>query len=55
MNRLTAFFSGKGPRDRDYKRATTIEFEQSFEPVFVELQVTDDTGSQQPEFVATVF
>lgn len=55
MNRLTAFFTGKGPHDRDYKRATTLEFEQSFEPVFVELLVTDDTGSQQPEFVATVF
>lgn len=54
-NRLTAFFSGIGPHQRDYKRATTIEFEQSFEPVFVELLVTDDTGSQQPEFVATVF
>jgi hypothetical protein len=55
MNRLTAFFTGKGPHDRDYKRAITLEFEQSFEPVFVELLVTDDTGSQQPEFVATVF
>jgi len=55
MNRLTAFFTGQGPHDRDYKRATTLEFEQSFEPVFVELLVTDDTASQQPEFVATVF
>ncbi|MFT4820667.1 MAG: hypothetical protein ACI9PN_001529, partial [Candidatus Azotimanducaceae bacterium] len=54
-NRLTAFFTGKGPHDRDFKRATTLEFEQSFEPVFVELLVTDDTASQQPEFVATVF
>jgi len=55
MNRLTAFFMGEGPHNRDYKRATTIEFEHSFEPVFVELLVTDDTGSQQPEFVARVF
>jgi len=46
MNRLTAFFIGTGPNDRDYKRATTLNFEQSFEPVFVELLVTDDTGSQ---------
>tara|TARA_R110002072_G_scaffold5527_7_gene35407 strand:+ start:1810 stop:2334 length:525 start_codon:yes stop_codon:yes gene_type:complete len=55
MNRVTAFFTGKGPSDRDYKRAVTLEFEQSFEPVFIELQVTDNTGSQQPEFVATAF
>lgn len=54
-NRMTAFFTGKGPMERDYKRATTLTFEQSFEPVFVELQVTDNTGSQQPEFVGTVF
>jgi hypothetical protein len=54
-NQLTAFFSGKGPHERDYKRATTVKFEQSFEPVFIELSITDDTGSQQPEFVAAVF
>lgn len=54
-NRLTAFFIGKGPQDRNYKRAATVSFEQSFEPVFVELQVTDSTASQQPEFVAKVF
>lgn len=54
-NELTAFFSGTGPHERDYKRATTVTFEQSFEPVFIELSITDDTGSQQPEFAAAVF
>ena len=54
-NQVTAFFTGKGPHDRDYKRATTVTFEQSFEPVFVELSITDNTGSQQPEFMAAVF
>ncbi len=54
-NRITAFFSGAGPHERDYKRGTTISFEQSFEPVFVELSIEDDTGSQQPEFTAAVF
>ncbi len=54
-NEITAFFTGKGPHNRDYKRAATVTFEQSFEPVFVELSITDSTGSQQPEFVAAVF
>ena len=55
QNQLTAFFVGKGPAERDYKRAVSLDFEQSFEPVFVELSITDDTGSQQPEFAAVVF
>ena len=54
-NRLTAFFVGTGPHDRDYKRAATVSFTQSFQPVFIELSITDDTDSQQPEFVAAVF
>lgn len=54
-NRITAFFSGEGPHERDYKRATTLSFEQSFEPVFVELSIADNTGNQQPEFAASVF
>ena len=54
-NQVTAFFIGKGPNEREYKRATSINFEQSFEPVFVELTVTDDAGRLQPEFDAAVF
>jgi hypothetical protein len=53
-NELTAVFVGKGPRERDYKRAVTTDFEQSFEPVYVELSITDSIASQQPEFVARV-
>jgi len=54
-NTLTAVFTGQGPHDRDYKRATTVEFEQSFEPVFVELGITDSTEIQQPRFSARVY
>ena len=54
-NQITAFFIGKGPSEREYKRATSVDFEQSFEPVFVELTVSDDAGRLQPEFAATVF
>jgi hypothetical protein len=53
-NRLTAFFTGRGPSGRDYRRAATVEFDKTFEPSFVELKITDSTAKYQPEFVATV-
>ena len=53
-NRLTAFFTGRGPSGRDYRRAATVEFDNTFEPSFVELKITDSTAKYQPEFVATV-
>jgi hypothetical protein len=54
QNRLTAFFTGRGPSGRDYRRATTVEFEKSFEPAFVELAISDSTANYQPEFSAAV-
>ena len=53
-NRVTAFFVGRGPSGRDYRRAATVDFEKSFEPMFVELAIEDSTASYQPEFVARV-
>src|SRR5262249_43429020 len=53
-NRLTAFFTGRGPEGRDYKRAATVEFEKTFEPTTVELKISDSEAKYQPEFVATV-
>jgi hypothetical protein len=53
-NELTAVFVAKGPHERDYKRAVTTRFEQSFAPVFVELNIADSVASQQPEFSASV-
>lgn len=53
-NRLTAFFTGRGPSGRDYRRATTVEFEKSFEPAFVELAISDSGAKYQPEFSAAV-
>jgi len=53
-NRITAFFTGRGPNGRDYRRATTVEFEKSFEPTFVELAISDSTAKYQPEFRAAV-
>lgn len=54
QNRLTAFFTGRGPSGRDYRRAATVEFEKSFEPAFVELAISDSGASYQPEFTAAV-
>ena len=54
QNRLTAFFVGRGPNGRDYTRATTVEFEKSFEPTFIELAINDSTAKYQPEFSAAV-
>ena len=54
QNQLTAFFTGRGPEGRDYRRATTVTFEKSFEPSYVELKISDSTAKYQPEFVATV-
>jgi hypothetical protein len=53
-NQLTAFFTGRGPEGRDYRRATTVTFEKSFEPSYVELKISDSTAKYQPEFLATV-
>lgn len=53
-NELVAVFHGIGPHERPYKRATSVEFEHGFEPVFVELTVRDVAGQQAPEFLASV-
>ena len=53
-NRVTAFFTGTGPNGRDFRRATTVEFEKGFEPTFVELAISDVTADYQPEFTADV-
>lgn len=53
-NRVTAFFTGRGPQGRDYRRATTVEFDKGFEPTFIQLAISDNTGDYQPDFVADV-
>ncbi len=52
---LTAFFTGQGPHDRDYKRATSIKFEKGKEPKYIELQIKDVQGKLQPDFVVKVW
>lgn len=52
---IVAFFTGKGPHERDYKRATTIKFDKGAEPKYIELRIKDSTGKLQPEFDVKVW
>ena len=47
---LVAFFTGKGPHERDYRRGTTLEFDKQTESKYIELQIKDVTRNLQPEF-----
>ena len=52
---LVAFFTGKGPHDRDYRRGATIKFDKGAEPKYIELQIRDSGGKLQPEFDVKVW
>ncbi len=54
-HRIDAFFTGRGPQQRDYKRATTLKFEKGTEPRYVELRIRDSLGKLQPEFEVKVW
>jgi hypothetical protein len=47
---LVAFFSGKGPNDRAYKRGATLKFEKGIGAKYLELKINDRQRRQQPEF-----
>lgn len=52
---LVAFFTGRGPHERDYRRGTTLEIEKGTEPKYIELQIKDSTLKLQPEFQVKVW
>jgi hypothetical protein len=47
---LVAFFTGKGPVERDYKRGATMNFEKGVGAKYLELKITDRVTKHQPEF-----
>ncbi len=47
---LVAFFTGKGPMERDYKRGATINFNKGVGAKYLELKITDKASKHQPEF-----
>ena len=52
---ITAFFIGKGPHNRDYKRAVSRTIKKSLSPLFTELKIVDDTAREQPDFDLAVW
>jgi hypothetical protein len=47
---LVAFFTGKGPNARDYKRGASLKFEKAVGAKYLELKITDRQRKAQPEF-----
>jgi hypothetical protein len=47
---LVAFFTGKGPVERDYKRGATLNFDKGVGAKYLELKITDRVPKHQPEF-----
>ncbi|HME40930.1 MAG TPA: hypothetical protein VKG63_18400 [Steroidobacteraceae bacterium] len=47
---LVAFFTGKGPVERNYKRGATISFDKGVGAKYLELKITDRVAKHQPEF-----
>ena len=47
---LVAFFSGKGPNDRDYRRGASLRFEKGVGAKYLELKIDDRQKKLQPEF-----
>ncbi len=48
---IVAFFTGKGPHERDYRRGTTLKVDKTIGAKYVELRISDREASLQPEFV----
>jgi hypothetical protein len=47
---LVAFFTGKGPVERDYRRGATVNFDKGVGAKYLELKITDKVVKHQPEF-----
>ena len=54
-HQIAAFFTGRGPHERDYKRGTSLEFEKGTEPRYIELRIKDKLAKLQPEFEVKVW
>lgn len=52
---IDAFFTGRGPHERDYKRATTLKFDKAADAKYIELRIRDSQAKLQPEFEVKVW
>jgi hypothetical protein len=48
---LVAFFTGKGPNQRDYQRGATLKFNKGVGAKYLELKISDKQIKEQPEFL----
>jgi hypothetical protein len=48
---LVAFFTGKGPVERDYRRGAVLNFDKGVGAKYLELKITDKVPKHQPEFL----
>jgi len=48
---LVAFFSGKGPQNQDYRRASLLKVQKSIGAKYIELKVSDRVSKQQPDLI----
>ena len=48
---LVAYFVGRGPKGRDFKRGANRIIEKGLGAKYVELKITDQTAKHQPDFV----
>lgn len=52
---MIAYFTGKGPHNRDYRRGTTLIINKSSAPQYIELRITDNDSKLQPDFRVKVW
>ncbi|SNY53291.1 hypothetical protein SAMN06297280_2356 [Arsukibacterium tuosuense] len=52
---LTVVFVGKGPADKDYRRAISHRFTKADEAMLLELKITDSSANYQPDFSVEVW
>ena len=50
QHELVAYFTGKGPHERNYRRGANVKFEKTTDAKYIELRIQDSTGKLQPEF-----
>jgi hypothetical protein len=50
QHELVAFFNGKGPHERPYKRGASIKFDKGIGAKYLELKIDDRQRKLEPEF-----
>ena len=52
---IIAIFTGQGPNDRTFKRATSQKIDKTNEAQFIELKINDNLSKEQAEFSVKVW